>query len=141
MALQAPDPSSLPPQVQLFAYIGAGVAAVFLSIYGYFFKGRKSATEDFVIAGADLADAKPLRDLAASAQGLLALSERSAVAQERSAAAHERIAGAAEAIRELFEREADEEERLRVIRDEVAQEFARHPRAPGHRQRKPSPHR
>lgn len=137
MASPAPDPSSLPPQVQIFVYIGAGLAALFLSLYGYFIKGRKRPTEDYVITSAEIADTKPMRDLADAVKALKPQ-------HERIAAAAERTATAVEAMRELFEREADEEDRRRIIQEEVArgvaEELARRT-PPSARQRKLPPHR
>lgn len=65
-----PDVNQLPDWLRtiifLAGFIGAGIAVV----VGYFRKGRTPPTEDLVIAGASIADTKPVRELVEEVRGL-----------------------------------------------------------------------
>lgn len=142
MAAPAPDISTLPQTIQIAIYIGVGLAALGLALFGYYRNGSKPPTDDIVITSANIADMRPTRDLLDAVRVAIPIFERIAVAIEKHPPdrlydAAEKLSEAADAIRELQEREAHEEDRSRMIREAVArgveEELARRgiaPRAP-----------
>lgn len=101
-----PDVNQLPDWLRtlifLAGFIGAGIAVV----VGYFRKGKTPPTEDLVIAGASIADARPIREMLEEMRHLVA--------------AFREVAAAISEMRDIMRAEADEAEIERRAEEKAA---------------------